>query len=238
MPYQTDLPANRYAYLGGPPKPKRAPNAFDSASARILYRGTRAGLDALFAPGSATSGISTTLFTTGLDIEEEENGHIVASVEWKGFVISKDMIFSHAVSARDTQWPQDNGGITIYVPGSYIGKTGNTNPNTGQYWRVRVSDQISGVTVRGWEIAGIYSPPPPPDVGGSGIQQTLGGKPVRPIRRKFSFAGLLDPTYNFPRGWSLRNYDFEETIPLSGGDEGKALYLWTAAFDWNEDYGP
>jgi len=239
MPYHTNMTSGRYAYVGGPPKPKRNPADFDTCSASVIYRGTRAAFDAHFPAGSATSGLSATLFLTEVEIKNEASGHIEADLQWKGFYFgSKDMIFSHSISARDTQWPQENGGVTIYVPGTWIGKSTNTNPATAQYYRVRLTDQIAGVSVKGWSKAGILTPPPPPVIAGAGASQTIGGKPVRPINRPQSFAGLLDPMYNYPRGWTLRNYEPGEAIPLSGGDAGQGLYFWTATYDWNADYGP
>ena len=243
MSSRTEIPSGRYAYIGGIPKPTFGRNTFDSAKARIILRGDKATFHSLFPPGSATSGISSTLFLTTATIDEDLHGHIWADLEWRGFYLEKSMVFSHAVTTRETEWPQTAdlaGGTpyTYFVPGSMIGKTTDINPNTDNYWRVRLTDQLSSLSARGYTKASILSPPPPPAIGGSATAPTIGGKVIRPLARPTSFAGLLDPVYNFPSGWVVRNYDFEEVIELSGGDSGQALYLWKADLTYNPAFGP
>jgi hypothetical protein len=233
---RSQLATGSYGYLDGLPKLALKPDDFDEANAKVLVRGNRDTLNNLFPQGSKTSGISDGLFCTGATVEREQWGHVWADVAWKGLVGGHDMIFNHTVTTRETMWPQTIDGVTYYVPGTMIGKSANVNPANGEYWRVRLIDQLSGVSVRGVAKGTVISPPAPPAVtvgalgGGS-----IGGKFVTALARPQSFSGLIHPVYNAPKGWVLKNYDIQQTVALGNGE---ALYFWNANYDWAYEYGP
>jgi len=239
MPFsRPQLNPGQYGYTDGLPKLALKPDDFDVCTAKVIVRGNRNVLTNLFKPASVTSGISTNLFCTGPTVEREQWGHIWADVQWKGLYTAHDMLFSHTVTTRETQWPQTIDTITYYVPPSLIGKTSINNPATGRYWRVRLVDQLSGVSVRGVVKGPAATPPSPPAVTGGtagAVGGSIGGHMIMPIARQQNFSGLQDPVFNAPRGWVLKNYDIQQSIALGGGE---ALYFWTANYDWAYDYGP
>jgi hypothetical protein len=232
------LSSNSYAFIGGRPAVDPDPKGWDALAAKVFYRGTLAQFQAVFGNGEnppAAVGSYPNLYAVRSKVERTEDGHIWADVEWKGFADSgtRDRGYAHAVTSRDTMWPQDSGGVTVYVPASLLkppfgSPTSDVNPNTAQYWRVRLIDQLANITIRGAIIAPLLNPPPPPAVPAQ----------IRPINRPQSFAGLRDPILNSPRGWVLRNYDPGEPIicPRPGGSVG--LYLFSATYEWVPDYGP
>jgi len=238
MPFSRPaLPQGGYGYLDGMPKLALKPDDFDQAQASVFVRGDRNVVATLFKPASLTSGLNENLFCTGPVITREQWGHCWADITWKGLTGPHDLQFSHTITTRETQWPQEQDGITYFVPGSMIGKPGDINLATGKYWRVRLVDQLAGVSVRGVVKTSINTPPPPPSTGAVaqvGVAGTIGGKNVTPLARPLNFSGLRNPIYNWPRGWVLKNYDME-THPLG---DGQALYFWTANYDWVSEYGP
>lgn len=237
MPFvRSQLTSSRYAYLGGLPQLHLSPDDFDTATAKVLLKGTRDTVATLFPAGSKTSGLNENLYCTGPKIEKEMWGHVWAAVEWKGLVGEHDMIFNHSVTTRETMWPQNNDGVTIFVPKAMLGKTSDTNSATGKYWRVRLTDQLSGVAVRGVSKGLSHQPPNPPSTGaGTFAGPIIGGKVITPIARQQNFSGLVDPILNAPRGWVLVNYDIQQAIALG---DGEALYFWTANYEYKWDYGP
>lgn len=242
MPYKTDIPSNHYAYLDGPPKPTYGRNTFDSATASVLFRGTRDQFDLAFPLGGANSGISSTLFLSTATIVENRFGHLWADLQWRGFYEEKSLVFAYSATTRETEFPRTiqtlNGPYISFIPGSYIGKTGNTNGTTGKYWQVRVHDQISAVTVRGYSRNPILLPPPPPAVGGTSAElATIAGVLIKPVIKSLTFT-IPDPVFNYPSGWILQNYDFEEIIELGYGTSAEALYLWKAEYLWKPESGP
>jgi hypothetical protein len=232
------LSTNSYAFIGGRPAVDPDPKGWDALAAKVFYRGTQAQFEAVFGNGEnppSAVGSYPSLYAVRSKIERIEDGHIWADVEWKGFADSgtRDRGYAHALTTRDTMWPQDSGGVTVYVPASLLktpfgNASNNLNPNTGQYWRVRLIDQLASLTIRAAVIAPLLNPPAPPAVPAQ----------IRPINRPQSFAGLLDPVLNCPRGWVVRNYDPGEPVicPRPGGAVG--LYLTTTSYEWVPDYGP
>jgi hypothetical protein len=232
------LLTNSYAFIGGPPVPEPNPKEWDTLTAKVFFRGTQAQFNNVFGPGEnppAPVGSYPSLYCVRSKMERIEDGHIWADVEYKGFADSsaRDRGIGHAVTTRDTMWPQQSGDTTVYVPASMLktpfgSPTSDTNPNTSEYWRVRLIDQLATITIRAALIGTVLNPPQPPAVP---IQ-------IRAINRPQSFAGLKDPILNSPRGWVLRNYDPGEPIicPRPGGAVG--LYLTTSSYEWVPDYGP
>lgn len=237
MPFvRSQIPTGRYAYRDGLPQLHLAPDDFDTATAKVLVKGNRDTLATLFPAGSKTSGLNESLYCTGPRIEKEMWGHVWADLEWKGLAGDHDLIFNHSVTTRETSWPQDNDGYTVFVPKSLTGKTTDINPATGKYWRVRLTDQLSGCSVRGVSKGPSHQPPPPPATSaGTFSGPVIGDKIIFPIARPQDFSGLIDPILNAPRGWVLVNYDIQQAIALGGGE---ALYFWTANYEYKWDYGP
>jgi len=233
------LSTNQYALLNGIPEPKEEPSKFDSMSAQIIFRGTPAQLKAVFGLGqNPPAGFVSrpSMYVTKSDITRREpDGHIWADVEWQGFATPGDRIrvYSNSVTTRETTWPQQSGDATVFVPASMLkvpfgSATSDTNPNTGEYWRVRLMDQLGLLRIQGASIATIYNPPVPPTVPSQ----------IKPLNRPMNFSGLKDPVLNSPRGWVLVGYNPQDPIVVPRPGVPVGLFLWEANYQWVPDYGP
>lgn len=211
------------------PSPTLDPFGFDEIRLRILYRGGMQSLINEFQLGNQFNG--TDMYCIGPQgASKSRFGHIWAEIAYKGFYDEnrRRTLTSYSVTTRETELPRtytkEGGGTwTTYAAPPMVPSI--KNPKTGTFWRVRLIDRVVGATMQGVTIGTPSQPPPLPT-----IQATI----PPGMKSNVNWDNLADPTVNYPNGWQVR--DFQTNSQFSAGD--KALFFWTARFEFVERFSP
>lgn len=244
------------------PVPVMDPTGFDTASARVCFRGTAAQLVAAFPVGATAAATDysapagSNLYCMGPQGQSEEKfGHVIAEISWKGYIVNPTLAafavtpaagqhirtVSMGRTTTESTWPQDRDGNTVYLGGPYsptpalrsLTVAGPAGPITYAYAPYRVRLIGRAYTCT---VGGIIV----------GNRAALFKPPVCNIPDPtvgdgtVNWSTVPDPqiTYSADNqgrdGWVCRNY--QPSVEHAMGD--KILARFQADYEWVERYGP